>query len=273
MIRERTNKSLNATALLRRMERLLAGAAKGKRREAQTLVYDAWEAADSDHAFELLTRAVELDPTNVDAWLGLMEYEPLEGEERIELLRRLVKMAESKLGKKEFERGKGDFWGCIETRPYMRARAQLAFRLMEAGRLEESVAEHEAMLELNPNDNQGVRYPLMASYLALNRLDCANRLFQQYDERKYTAVWAWAYVLERYLAGDMDGAAKALLQARDQNPHAETFFLEHRRLPKQMPRSYSLGSREEAIIAWDILRHAWKRHPKAQAWLRGQCEK
>ena len=271
MIMPRDDRAPGAGSILRRMERMMGGAAKGKEREAQDLVYDAWEAADGDAAFELLTRAVELDPTNVDAWLGLMDFEPLESDERIEFLRRLVAMGEKNLGKKTFRKDKGHFWGILETRPYMRARSQLALRLMEAGRLEESIAEHEAILELNPNDNQGVRYGLLSLYLALKRLDSANRLFREYDERKFSTVFAWGYVLERFLTGDAAGAIDALQDAQKQNPHAQAYFLGQRKPSKHMPGSYSLGSNEEAVIAWDILKLAWKRYPEAQSWLHTQC--
>jgi tetratricopeptide (TPR) repeat protein len=254
--------------VLQRMERMIGGVGKGRKgHEAQQLVYDAWEAADSEEALELLLQAVELDPTNVDAWLGLMDFEPLKGHEEIELLRHLVTLGEKNLGKKVFKNDKGLFWGILETRPYMRARSQLALRLMEAGRLEESIVEHEGMLELNPNDNQGVRYGLLALYLATDNLEGSSRLFRQYDEREFSAVWAWGYVLERYLSGDLEGATGALSQAQKQNRYAQAYFLEHRKPPKLLPAMYSPGSREEAIIAWDILKHAWKQHPEAQAWL------
>ncbi|MBM4164754.1 MAG: hypothetical protein FJ222_10005, partial [Lentisphaerae bacterium] len=147
--------SREAESLSQRMERLAGGSAKRGVRDAQDLVYDAWEAADSDEAFDLLTQAVELDPTNVDAWLGLMRYEPLDGKDEVVFLRRLVALGEKNLGKKVFREGKGIFWGLFETRPYMRARSRLATCLKAAGRLEESVAEHEGMLELCPGDDPG----------------------------------------------------------------------------------------------------------------------
>jgi len=269
---ERKKAPIRPESVLRRMERMMVGAVKGKAQKAQDLVYDAWEAVDADEACDLLNNAVRLDPTNVDAWLGLMEFTDLSGDERIEMLRKLVAMGEKNLGKRVFKNDKGCFWGMLETRPYMRARGQLALRLMDAGQYEESISEHEGMLELNPNDNQGVRYGLMSCYLAVNRLDGTGRLFKQYDERKYSAAWAWAYVLERFLSGKMKEAEKALQDARKQNPHAQAYFLEHRKLPKSMPGSYSIGSREEAIIAWDILKHAWKKHPESQTWLKTQRE-
>lgn len=273
MTTKRKKQSREAETLLQRMERLTGSRGKRKVHEAEELVFDSWEAADSNEEFELLAKAVELDPGNVDAWHGLMRFEPLDGEDEIEFLRRLVSVGEKNLGKKLFREGKGIFWGLLETRPYMRARARLALRLMEAGRLEESVTEHEGMLELCPNDNLGVRYGLMALYLALNNLEGANRLFREYDERECSTMFTWAYVLERYLAGDIEGATRALAAARKQNWHAEAYFAGLKSLPKKRPGSYSMGSPEEAVIAWEILKPAWKKHSEAQAWLVGQLAK
>lgn len=273
MTTNKKTKKGHSESLPQRMERLIGSVKKRKVDKAADLVFDSWETADNDEAYALLTEAVELDPRNVDAWRGLMNFEPLGCEEEIAFLRQLVALGEKNLGKKVFQELKGHFWGFLETRPYMRARARLAQRLVQAGRLEEAVTEHEGMLELCPNDNLGIRYGLMALYLALNNLEGANRLFREYDERKHFAMFAWAFVLERYLAGDADGAAEALAAARKQNPYAEAYFSGAKKLPKRMPDAYSMGSQEEAVIAWNILQTAWKKHPSAQDWVGGQCAK
>jgi hypothetical protein len=92
------------------MERLTGAVIKRRVRESEDLVFDSWEAADSDEEFELLAKAVELDPRNVDAWLGLLRFEPLKGDEEIAFLRRLIAMGEKNLGKKVFKEAKGIFW-------------------------------------------------------------------------------------------------------------------------------------------------------------------
>ncbi len=263
----------DANRVLKQMERMMKNAAKNAASDAQELVYDAWETPDPEEAFALFEQALELDKTNVDAWLGLMSSTPLEQEDRITFLKRLVVMGADNLGKKAFKTDKGYFWGLLEIRPYMRARGYLAQALMEAGRLEESVAEHEGMLDLNPNDNQGIRYGLMALHLALYRLDDARKLFEQYDEREYSAIFGWAYVLERFLSDDLSGAEKALKEVCERNPHGKAYFLGHKKLPKHMPGSYGMGSAEEAMIAYEILKVAWKKHPKAKRWLKAQCGK
>jgi tetratricopeptide (TPR) repeat protein len=264
----------DSESLLQRIKRVTGTTMGDKaREEAQELVYDSWETADSDKEYALLAKAVELDPYNVDAWLGMLQYDPIQGEEKITLLRHLVALGEKSLGEKAFREAKGIFWGLLETRPYMRARFELALSLKKAGRLEESMVEHEGMLELNPNDNQGIRYGLLALYLELGNLAGAKRLFEKYKERTFSSMFAWGFVLLRYLAGDISGAGKALRQARKQNAHAEAYFSGKKRLPKRIPDRYSMGSVEEAVIAWEIMAPAWEKYPEAQGWLRSQASK
>ena len=51
----------------------------------------------------------------------------------------------------------------------MRARLNLAGLLRAVGLEQDAITHFEALLELNPNDNQGVRDLLLGSYLAHNR--------------------------------------------------------------------------------------------------------
>lgn len=269
------DEKMSVLQLLQRIERIRAEANTEEGTEAQRFFFDAWEISDDapEQATELLMCAIELDPTNVDAWLKFIQYLQVDRDEYIQLLRQLVSMGERNLGEITFTEDKGHFWGLIETRSYMRARQELARSLMKAGRLEESVVEHEAMLELNSNDNQGMRYGLLTLYLALNQPDKAEQLFQQFDEREFSTVYAWGDILTRFLKQDLPGALNALQNARRQNRHAQAYFLENRKPPKNLPDAYRPQSKEEAIFAWDIQKLAWQRHPEAQAWLREQCQK
>jgi tetratricopeptide (TPR) repeat protein len=239
--------------------------------EAQQLVYDAWEAETEEQERELIYKALEIDPTNVDALLTFARNCLFTDEEYIETLRKIVARGEKNLGPQTFKEDAGHFWGLLETRPYMRAREELAEALRYAGRLEEAVAEWEAMLELNPNDNQGVRYHLLPCYLALGRLEGARRLFGKYEaDCQYNTVFAWGKVLERFLSGDLPGAEAALPVARKQNPHMQAYIKGHRQLPRQMPESYAMGSKEEAVCYAEVLCAAWSEHPAALKWLAGQ---
>lgn len=264
---------LNPREMLQRMERLLSQTHSPRQKQAdesQQLVYDAWDAETDEQEHELMRRALELNPGNGDALLYMLDRAGLDEEGEIQALRNIVAAAAKSLGPKAFKEFAGHFWGFMETRPYMRARHRLAGTLRAAGRLEEAVTEFEAMLELNPNDNQGVRYELLPAYLALTRLEAARGLLKKYDEAEFSAVFAWCRVLERWLSGDLAAAEQALAAARKQNSHMQVYIKGHRDLPRQMPDSYSMGSKEEAICYAEVLRSTWTRHPQALVWLAEQ---
>lgn len=263
----------NARALLQSMERHLSQPEPGANKNAdaaQQLIYDAWEATTDEEAAALIFSALKLDPTNVDALLQAAAYAGLDDDEEIEFLRKVVAIGEQNLGE-DFKKMAGHFWGVSETRPYMRARERLAEALRCAGRLDEAIANWSAMLELNPNDNQGIRYLLLPSLLALKQLAPARKLLTAYPgETEYNTVFAWSRVLEQFLSGEPRKAETALAAARKQNPHTQAYLKGNRRLPKQLPGGYAPGSKEEAISFAEFLHAAWARHPEALQWLNAQ---
>ncbi|MEN9990433.1 MAG: hypothetical protein RLZZ224_135 [Verrucomicrobiota bacterium] len=242
--------------------------------ESMNCFYDAMESDDEDDMYELLQRAVAIDPGNADAWLELMSFMPkLTTERHLEVLKNIVDRAAERLGKKMFQDGAGHFWGIHETRPYMRARAAYANALYQAGRLAESCAEVDAMLQLNPNDNQGLRYRQISVALALGQLDKVRMFLERYEnEIRYNTVFAWAKVLERYLSGAMDEAIAQIKVAQQQNAHSLAYLLGERKIPKNQPDRYSLGSKEEAICFAENLQTAWNAHLAAKMWLKTQKE-
>ncbi len=139
--------------------------------------------------------------------------------------------------------------------------------MRQNARLAEAIGHFEAMLELNPNDNQGNRDPLLGCYLAAGNLEGARRLLKDYGGAGL-AVFAWGRVLERYLSNDPAGAAAALKEARKKNRHVEAFLTGARSLPEEREPYYQPGHESEAILAADFLLPAWRRHPDVVAWLR-----
>ena len=240
--------------------------------EAQQLAYDAMEAAergDVERALSRAKQAVELDPDCVDALMLLSQGASESRAELIENMTRVVESGERALGERFFKENAGDFWGILETRPYMRARAFLAQCLAEAGRRDEAVEHYEALLALNPDDNQGLRYCLMGLYLEAGRLDGAAALFEQFEDEG-SAMFAWARVLERHMAGDESGATEALKEARQTNPHVEPLLTGTKRMPRDLPGYYGFGDENEAVICVDAIGPAWKRAGVAMAWLKKQ---
>lgn len=246
-----------------------AGGARTASEEAQELAYEAMEADDPNAAVSLAMRAVELDRRCVDALVILAHGGAESQDELIENLEKAVWMGEQALGEGFFEENEGHFWGLIETRPYMRARQELAALLYDAGRTDDAIAHYESMLDLNPNDNQGLRYFLLALYLTRGDLDGARRLFDQYDEEG-SAAFQWARILERHISGDDAKAVTLLAEARKDNAFVEPYLTGAKRMPRTLPDYYSPGEESEAKHVAVSLRPAWKGYGKAVAWLKAQ---
>jgi tetratricopeptide (TPR) repeat protein len=225
------------------------------------------EHPDPAESARLAREALRLDPECVDALATLAGATASSPDELIARLEETVAVGERAMGTEFFTANRGRFWGIVQTRPYMRTRGHLAELLRETGRLSEAIGHFEAMLELNPNDNQGNRDPLLGCYLAAGNLEGARRLLEQYGEGGL-AVFAWGRVLERYLADDLEGATAALEAARKQNRHVEAFLTGRRPVPDERPAYYQPGKESEAVRVADFLLPAWERHPAALAWLR-----
>jgi tetratricopeptide (TPR) repeat protein len=252
------------------MEQLMQttfGAPQDEHFEAQDLAYEAMEAQTPERALQLARRALELNPRCVDALLIIARSTRQSPEALIESVRAAVNAGEEDLGSDFFDDNRGYFWGILETRPYMRARAFLAELLAEAGKVSEALAHLEAMLQLNPNDNQGMRYVLLGHYLALDRLDEAQRLLKQYDGDG-SAMFAWGRVLERFLAEDQPGASAALQEARQLNRFAEDYLKGSKHVPRRLPEYYGIGDENEGVVCAVELGKAWGKHPSAVNWLK-----
>jgi len=74
------------------------------------------------------------------------------------------------------------YWLEMETRPYMRARHGLGLSLMQLHRYEEALREFEILMDLNPNDNQGVRFLLGDVYHFTGNLEKAEQGYREYED-------------------------------------------------------------------------------------------
>lgn len=236
--------------------------------EAQQIAFDAMEAENGAKARKLAKRALALDADCVDALVVLAEMEAKTPDEQLAGLQAAVAAGERSLGASFIRQNRGHFWLILETRPYMRAMAQLAEAQRGHGDFADAVKIYEKVLELNPNDNQGVRDPLLYLYLERGDLKGAQRLLRQFKEDG-SASFEWARVLERFLAGDRTGASMALKRARRTNPHVE-LFLTLRESAKESPEIYSSGSKEEAVLIMNWLCGALVVQQEACSWVLDQ---
>lgn len=245
-------------------------AAQVTRWEAQDLIYDAWETPSAAERVHLARQALEIWPDCADAYVILAEEAAGTLEDAQGLYAAGVSAGERAVGRRAFEEDVGHFWGLLETRPYMRARAGLARCLWLLGEQEEAIGHYREMLQLNPGDNQGIRYVLLACLLTLGRDDEAEGLLEdpEYADDG-TAAWAWGRVLLAFRREGDGGRARHLLgEASEVNPHVPAYLLGRKGLPRELPPYIGFGDESEAVAyAVDYL-EAWRATPGALDWLR-----
>lgn len=260
----------------RAMEGILAGLGGGfggsALAEAQDLVYKAWEERNPARRIILAHEALAKSPDCADAYVLLAEEEADTLGRALELYQQGVAAGERALGQDHFVENEGHFWGLLETRPYMRARAGLAECLWQLGRNEEALAHYRDMLRLNPDDNQGIRYTLLNLLLSLNRDAEANALLIQYEE-DVMAEWLYTRAL---LAFRKEGASKeagrALQAALKQNPYVPAYLSGRKRLPPRTPDYIGWGDENEAVAYASAYLPHWRRTQGALAWLQSHLK-
>ena len=266
--------------------------------KADDLFFEAMEARSAAACRRKLKEALRFNPNHVRAMMMLARSEKTpEAMERG--LRNAIATGERNLGDM-LPKGADHLWGFIEARPYLEARAELAEFLAAEVRLDESIAEHQAVLALNEHDNQGLRDPLLSLLLQTRRFKDARALVKKYDT-DYSAVWLYAKAMlefqrcaelakwdfalldQAWLVQQLAAAAKGslpeipkavrvadktLIKALKFNPWCAIFLLkpaEH--INEPLPEFYSPGNVEEARLFLHHHAPAWIENPAALVWL------
>ena len=240
--------------------------------EAQNLMYEAWEAKGKSRV-RLARKALRISPDCADAYVLLAEETARSLEEVRDLYEQGVKAGERALGPEAFKEFEGDFWGVLETRPYMRARAGLAQVLWFLGERRQAVEHLQDMLRLNPDDNQGLRYLLMGWLLRLNDDQALGKLLRRYKE-DYSAEWLYTNALHLYRReGASRKSSRALRKALEQNRFVPLYLLGRRKMPKELPEYISFGDESEAASYAAGSVDAWRETEGALAWLAEQSDR
>ncbi|RYI28099.1 tetratricopeptide repeat protein [Bacillus infantis] len=234
-----------------------------KKGKAQDIMYEAFEASGAKR-YKLAEKALELNPLNSDAYNILAEKEDLP--EAAKLFKKGMEAGQKDLGDGFFKENKGHFWGLIETRPFMRAKANYAQALHALGNLPEAIGHYEELLELNPNDNQGVRFVMFQAYCESRQYKKARKLLEAYPEEMAAGLFNQV-LLELLEKGFTSKAAALLKKAKKHNPHASDYLSGKKKMPRTIPDYYSWGDKNEAITYADGHLHLWQGIPGIQTWL------
>ena len=235
--------------------------------QAQEIMWDAWDEQNPRRRIDLARKALRISDDCADAFVLLAEEASSSLDEATALYEKGVRAGERALGEKTFTEDAGHFWGLLETRPYMRARAGLANCLRKAGKLGDAIGHYQQLLRLNPNDNQGNRHMLEVCFVAAGRNDDAAELLERYPEESI-ADWSYTSALVAFrLSGGSPDACEKLRNAVKHNPHVPAYLLGLKRMPGRMPPHFGIGSVDEAVIYAELHGDNWKKTEGAMEWL------
>ena len=158
-------------------------------------------------------------------------------------------------------------WGWHENRPALSLLASLAFYYVEHDAPERAVDLLEwCVLTLNPNDNQGLREPLIHHYLRVDRIDDALRLAARYPDD--LPAMQYGGILALYMADKIEEAARQLKQTARAYPEIARMLLSASpRRPALNPGFSTLGGKDEAWYYREDNLDVW-RQSGGLAWLR-----
>jgi tetratricopeptide (TPR) repeat protein len=236
--------------------------------KAQEVMYDAWDQTSPPARVALAHKALAISPLCADAYVLLAEEEAKSAEEALEYYRKGVEAGGQALGPKGFKEYAGHFWGFLETRPYMRARAGLAAALKAFGEVDAAINNYRDMLRLNPNDNQGIRYELASCLMKSGDTEGLKKLLEQYDEDG-SALWLYTQALVAFRenrAGDKK-AEELAKKAWNANSHIPAALAGTKKVKSSKNGYITMGGEDEAahyVAEWGF---DWLTTPGAVDWL------
>jgi len=241
-------------------------------RAAQELIYDAWESDNKKTRISFAKEALLLFPDCADAYNLLAEDAAKSLEESKEFYRLGMEAGRRALGEKIFKEDSGYFWGLLETRPYMRSRAGLMNCLWDEGSHDEAIGHARALLQLNKNDNQGIRYILISYLACLGRYD-ELETFMNSPEYQDDGMAEWLYtkaLLFFVKTGDSIKARKELSAALHMNKHVPKYLTGKKKIPRLLPDRITVGGEDEACCYAAGNIDAWRKVQGALDWLKAQ---
>lgn len=237
-------------------------------RDAQMLVYKAWQSADSLERQLLAHQALELSGDCADAYVLLAEEEAQTIEEAHRFYLQALEAASRQLGDSPTLELSGSLWERFSTRPYLRALEGVANTLVELEKADESLAYFQKMLELDPDDHLGARYGYLHTLLELHDYQAAHQLLHAFPN-ELSAIWSYTHALISYIQkGAVLKAENSLRWALQQNPHVPSYLLGDKLLPENLPGTYSPGDEQEAIFYASEYFGLWWQAKGAIDWLK-----
>jgi tetratricopeptide (TPR) repeat protein len=241
-----------------------------KLERAEDKASEGWEENSAHKQIEKAWQALKISPYCVDAY-NLLAFNSSGKGEKEALYGRGLIAGKAVLGDEFMAENKGQFWDVLETRPYMRSLCGLAYCLADAGERKKAIDIFYGMLDLNPKDNQGVRYNLMNLLLEEGLDKEAWRFLKEHDEGGCFMSYSRA-LLNFRRSGDGMKANTSLLEAYRSNEHVPAYLTGKKFISYHVPKYYGWGDDREAQIYAKGAIKAWQNAPGAVDWLKKRAE-
>jgi len=148
--------------------------------------------------------------------------------------------------KEYFDDSVGYFWGIIETRPYLRAKAGRVRVFIYMKKYKEALTECEDILRLNKDDNMGMRYILINLYCYLKEFDKLEKVIKDFNED--AAYVLFPQTIMYYKQGNMEKVKEYLKLLNESNQYIINMLIGKEKMLNEIPKYYSLNSKEEAFF-------------------------
>lgn len=237
---------------------------------AQDLMFDAWELPP-DQGKKKALEALSLDSSCIAA------YEYLGGiarniDKAISHYKTGIAIGRKRFGGEFMEENRGHFYGIFETRPFMRCLQNYADCLYMKDKVEECVSVLEEVIELNPNDNQGVRDQLGLCYLQLDKLEKFRKLNNAYRE-DMSAFHHFNLALFTYKSEGRTPKSDDLLRIAISENEFVAPKLIQRKPVNEFPDYYGYGDEREALYYTSYAKPVWWQTFGAIAWIKDMHKK
>jgi tetratricopeptide (TPR) repeat protein len=220
---------------------------------AEDLVFEAYDL-DADNGIANVLEALSLDPDCITAYEYLGTIQPI-SHLALPYYAYGIQIGRKKFAKEMIE-DRGHFWGIHEIRPFMRCLNNYASCLVGMGHSDKALEVYKEILELNENDNMGVRNQYGLFLILATMFDDFMKLDEKFGYEK-SAMLCFNRVLYCFMTqGETQVTNELLKKAKEQNKHL-VGVLTAKKSEKDLPDSYELGSRNEALIYADFAYDAW----------------
>ena len=231
---------------------------------AQDIVEEAYDLPIRD-AIKNIDIALNFNPDCIEAYefLGSVQRSV---ESAFLYYEKGVKIGRRIFGGNYLKEHKGQFWGFHETRPFMRCMFQYSDCLYRLGKKDECISILEEMIELNPNDNQGVRDQLMLYLLEKNEFDKFKKYSRKYSEDGgvYTNFNRALFAFKK--EGECDRSNELLKTAIEDNKFVLPMLVSSK-VQTEFPESYGIGDKNEAKYYSVFSQKIWQQTAGAVKWL------